>query len=137
MLKFLTTVGSFLFGGKSADAGQVIEKLDEAVLSKQERFEMDAKDMESVRAYLNTPAGPGLISQIIDSVNRSVRPVMTYWAMGCLIGWWSSPALESVSPFMQSLIYLIVTFWFGGRVVMQDVPKMLGALSDLKKKISK
>lgn len=132
-MNFLGKIITGLFGG-GGNSTQIIEKLDEAILSKQERFEMDAKDLESVRNYLNTPAGPGFISQAIDAVNRSVRPVVTYWLLGGMIGWWALPTMEMIPPFMQALIYLVVTFWFGGRVVMQDVPKMLKSLKDLRSK---
>ncbi len=125
----------WLFGGASGGggAGKVLDALDEAIHTKQERFEMDAEDMKSVRAMFDTPAGSGFFNQLIDAVNRSVRPVITYALTGGLVGWWDLPDMKGVDPFYQTLIYLVFTFWFGGRAITKDVPAMLATLKKLRK----
>lgn len=135
-MRFITSMASWLFGGASGSggAGKVVDALDKAILSKQERFEMDAADMISVRAMFSAPAGPGFLNQLIDAVNRSVRPLVTYALIGGLMGWWKLPSMDAVAPFYQTLIYLVFTFWFGGRAIMKDVPAMLTALKKIKRK---
>jgi hypothetical protein len=132
-MSFLTKAVDWFFGGTSS--ATVVNQVDKAFYTKQERAADDAADLADARSFMDSPAGPGFINQLIDALNRSVRPVLTYWAMGCLIGWWKSPALSELTPFMQNLIYLIITFWFGGRVVMKDIPNMLASLYNLRAKI--
>jgi len=125
----------WLFGGSPGGGGadSIMGAIDKAILSKQERFEMDAEDMKSVRAMYSA-AGPGFLNQIIDAVNRSVRPLVTYALVGGLMGWWKLPSIDAVAPFYQTLIYLVFTFWFGGRAIMKDVPAMLVAIKKIRTK---
>lgn len=123
----------WLFGGSpgGGGAGSIMGAIDKAILSKQERFEMDAEDMKSVRSMLGT-AGPGFFNQAVDAISRSVRPVVTYGLVGGLFDWWELPDMNGVDPFYQTLIYLVFTFWFGGRAIMKDVPMMLATIKKLK-----
>lgn len=128
----------WLFGGSSGGggAGKIVGALDKAIFSKQERFELDAVDMKSVRSMLGT-AGPGFVNQLVDAVNHAIRPTITVGLVGGLFGWWVMPDLSNLTPFYQTLVYLVFTFWFGGRAIVKDVPAMLATLRKIKAKYDK
>jgi hypothetical protein len=59
----------------------------------------------------------------IDGLNRSVRPFFTFWAIGMLMGWWDTTVHWDKIPEMAwNIIWTIVTFWFGSRVIFKDIP---------------
>lgn len=59
----------------------------------------------------------------IDGLNRSVRPFLTFWAIGMLMGWWDTSRHWAEIPEMAwNIIWTIVTFWFGARVLFKDLP---------------
>lgn len=70
----------------------------------------------------------------IDGVNRSVRPFLTYWAIGMLMGWWDTTVnWDKIPPMAWNIIWTIVTFWFGSRVIFKDIPLAVKAFQALRK----
>lgn len=130
-MNILGTALSWFFGGSKS--GDVVDKLDELYLSAEEKGQMDMEDLAKAREYLNYPPLPGFINQVVDAASRLVRPGVTYWLLGGWAGMWALPPVDAIDPFWQSMAYLVLTFWFGGRMVMKDVPNMLATLSKLKK----
>lgn len=120
----LKAVGGFFTGG---GGGKIIDAADELYLSDEERQTIDQKDLASARNMQSASGGTGF-DILVDCMARLVRPSITLWLMGGLIGWWTFPPIESVSQFHQSLIYLCFTFWFGGRAITKDIPAFLKAL---------
>lgn len=70
----------------------------------------------------------------VDGCNRSVRPFITYWVMGVLFGWWEAPKTGDIDPIILNIIWTVITFWFGSRVVFKDVPNAIAAFKAIKTK---
>jgi len=65
----------------------------------------------------------------VDGINRAVRPFMTIWAFGILVGWWGEPEGFSTMDFMtKNIIWTIITFWFGSRILFKDIPNVIKTL---------
>jgi len=107
--------------------GKIIAAADEMYLSAEERQTIDQKDLDSARRMQSASGNTGF-DVLVNCFARMVRPMITFWLMGGLIGWWTFPPIERVSAFHQSLIYLCFTFWFGGRAITKDIPAFLKAL---------
>jgi len=74
---------------------------------------------------------------LVDGMNRSVRPFITYWVLGVLFGWWEAPKTDTIDPIMLNIIWTVITFWFGSRVVFKDVPKAIAAFTAIKATVAK
>lgn len=62
---------------------------------------------------------------LIDGMNRLVRPAFTAWVFGLLVGWWEPPTTWSTwPPMLWNIVWTIVTFWFGSRLLFKDIPAM-------------
>lgn len=96
--------------------------LDEAIYTKEEKVADDQRDLEGARAFAGPSGDPGLVNQLVDGANRLVRPGVTLWLVGGFIGWWRLPAADLIDPFWQNLFMLVITFWFGGRALLKDLP---------------
>ena len=115
----LASVGKFFTGGA---AGEIVKVGDEFILTAEERMRIDQKDLESARGMqLKGHSSPFDIA--VDALSRLVRPVVTFWLMGGLMGFYTFQDIKNIPPFYQSLIVIVLTFWFGGRAIMKDVPK--------------
>lgn len=113
---------AWLFGSSGAQV------LDEAVYTREERAADDQRDLESARAFAAPGNEPGLINQIVDSANRLIRPGVTLWLIGGFIGWWQLPASDALDLYWQNLFMLVITFWFGGRTLLKDLPAAIRAI---------
>ena len=58
----------------------------------------------------------------VDGLSRLVRPILTYWVIGGLVGLWPLPTLCNVDPIMMNIVWTVITFWFGSRTVFKDLP---------------
>lgn len=106
--------------------GKVMEMADEAFHTEQEKAATDQKDTDSARADQGVSHNT-FIDVLVDGWSRIVRPGFATWAFGELVGWWDVK-VEQVSSEKMHLIILIVTFYFGGRVILKDIPSVLKAL---------
>ena len=71
----------------------------------------------------------------IDGINRSVRPFMTVWAIGMLMNWWDTTEhWNNIHPMAWNIIWTIVTFWFGSRVIFKDIPAAFAAYKNWRAK---
>lgn len=140
LLKAIGTGFKWFFGGNPAggvSSSTVVDKLDEVHFSEEEKAGADAADLANARAFQSGPAGPGFFNQFVDAWSRSIRPGVTTWLFGGWAQWWELPSTEAIDPFWQTVTYVVLTFWFGGRVVMKDVPKMLTSLAVLRAQFRK
>lgn len=112
-------VGKFIFG-KSGE--KIIDVADEAVFTSQEKSEEDTK---FTAATLNDTS--------VDIVNRWIRPVITIWLIGGLSGLWKLPDTSTVDPVWFQIFMIVITFWFGGRVILKDLPNAVGAILKMKR----
>lgn len=142
-----------LFGGASNSglASEVIEKVLPETLKEQQAAAIasedeDIKDVTSAREY-NAPdigitqyqIGMGLIpwfmvwildvlGRITDTVNHMLRPAMMIWIIGGFMKKWPLPDPKTVDPQLWTVFMVMVTFWFGARTLVKDVPAMIAAL---------
>lgn len=134
-MSWLSKAFSAVFG--SSDNGKSIA---ETAVDTYERFnpsevkvhEMSIEDLQAGDASQNNaremeiPHHESWFDIFVDGVNRSVRPTMTVWAMGMLFGWWdTSNHWDDIPPMAWNIIWTIVTFWFGARVVFKDLPNAI------------
>lgn len=134
------------FTGKAG--GKVLDIADDLIDTQAERREDDAADLTGARAMqtdgntgklvqlykANTSPFMGLLilgliflDVLVDAASRLVRPWVTIHLLGAFFGYWELTIVE-LSAFQEAMVYLVFTFWFGGRAIMKDIPKMLQAL---------
>jgi hypothetical protein len=120
-MSILTKAFGWLFGGSSS-AEKALDIADKAIDTSQERSERDTQDLNSARQFAGVSNQPGAINQIVDAANRLVRPGVTLWLIGGFAGWWVLPRVEVISEYWQNVFMIILTFWFGGRAILKDLP---------------
>lgn len=104
-----------LFTGKTVE--KITDMADDAVFTSQEKAESDNKFLSETTA--NTS---------IDIFNRLIRPFVTVWLIGGFSGWWQLPDTKSIDPVWFQIFMIVITFWFGGRVLLKDLPAAVGAI---------
>lgn len=117
--------GFFAGGGKTAE--KVVEMADEAVMTRQEATEIDQKDLSDARA-MQQFSHSSWFDILIDGFSRLVRPGMTLWIIGGFTGWWKLPRVEEISEYWQNVFMILLTFWFGGRAILKDLPSAIRAM---------
>lgn len=120
-MSWFSNIVTGLFGGSPA-TGKVLDIADKAIDTSQERSERDAADLASARQFADISNQPGLINQVVDAANRLVRPGVTLWLVGGFVGWWTLPRVEVISEYWQNIFMIVLTFWFGGRAILKDLP---------------
>lgn len=148
---------SVLFGSSSNGRGlvdQVSDVADKWMPSAETKQKNSIEDLKAGDASQDSARAMILASHdswfdiLIDGLNRSVRPFITFWVMGVLFGWWVAPATDNIDPIVLNIMWTVITFWFGSRVVFKDVPNAITAFkavtakneqkkADEKKKASK
>lgn len=127
-MSILSTVVGFFTGG-SKTSEKLLDIADKAIDTSQERSERDAKDLDSARALpLNTH--DTMFDVLVDGVARLVRPFVTFWLIGGFIGWWVLPRVETISEYWQNIFMLVLTFWFGGRAILKDLPAAINLMRE-------
>lgn len=59
----------------------------------------------------------------VDAWARLPRPLFATWAFGLLVGWWEQPEhINQLNPVLLNIIWTVVTFYFGARVIVKDIP---------------
>jgi hypothetical protein len=125
MWGWLKSVGSwFSGGGKTVE--KVTELIDEGIHTEQERSEQDASDTKDSRT-MQFASHESWFDVLVDGMNRLVRPAFAFWSFGVLVGWWGEK-IKEISPEAMNLILLIVTFYFGGRAILKDLPSVIKSL---------
>lgn len=135
-LSFLgKAVTGFFGGGKTVE--KVTEIADEAFHTDQEKAEdraalvdVDQKDLASARA-MQMAGHTSWLDIFVDAWSRVIRPGVTTYLIGGWIGWWAFPAPGSIDPFWQNVSILVLTFWFGGRALLKDLPDAIRKMRGL------
>lgn len=123
-MSLLSKAAGWLFGG-SGGAEKALDVADKAFHTEQERATEDAADLASARSFAGPSDNPGVINQIVDAANRLIRPGVTLWLVGGFVGWWDLPVPGSIDPYWQNVFMLVLTFWFGGRAILKDLPQAI------------
>lgn len=114
--------------------GRAVEKIadvtDKAFHTEQERAEADAHDLTSARAMQISTHGTWF-DVVVDGISRLVRPGVTVWIIGGFVGWWPLPRIETISEFWQNVFMVVLTFWFGGRAILKDIPQAIRVMRGL------
>ncbi len=125
-MSWVSKATKFLFGG-SEGAEKVMDVADKAFHTSQERSEQDAADTASARQFADVSNQPGLINQLVDAANRCIRPGVTLWLIGGFAGWWQLPSHDAIPEYWQNVFVIVLTFWFGGRAIVKDLPAAIKA----------
>lgn len=128
-MNIFAQIGGWLFGG--GGASKVMDVADKAFHTEQEKAAEDAADLADARA-MQLPTHGGAFDTLVDGAARLVRPGVTFWLVGGFIGWWPLPAPGTVDPFWQNVFMLVLTFWFGGRALLKDLPASVRLMRGLK-----
>src|SRR5262245_42314648 len=128
-MSILSTLGGWLFGKGGAD--KVVDVADEAFHTEQEKSQEDEKDLQSAR-LMQSPSHDSVFDIIVDGVARLIRPGVTIWLIGGFVGWWRLPQPGTVDPYWQNIFLLVITFWFGGRAILKDLPEAIRLMRGLK-----
>ena len=121
----LSKLGSFFAGGavqSFAGVADIVERWKPGETTKHE-MEMDvAALVDNARAHDSPVAGGGWLGAIADGLNRLVRPVVTIYVLGGLFGMFETSFAADVDPWFLAQGEKIIVFWFGGKVLLKDLP---------------
>lgn len=85
-------------------------------------------DRISARAFAAPGAAGSRWDRLIDNANRAIRPVVTGYVLGGLAGAWPLADLSRVDPRWLDVGAVILGFWFGGRLLLRDLPAGVAAV---------
>lgn len=132
--KALGAVGSLFGAGGGKTVEKTVDIVDKAFYTDQEKatdrasiIDVDQKDLASARAMQGTSWGTKF-DIVIDGWSRVIRPAFTTWLFGGFAGWWNFPQSDSISPEWVNVGYIVLTFWFGGRAILKDLPEAIKAM---------
>jgi len=136
----LSKIGSF-FGGGTATLGLGVAN---GVADIVERWRPgDAKNHEMAMevnqlvegAYSDArehdqPMNSGVawVDATVNGINRLIRPWVTITVLGSLFGYWDLPPPESIDPQYWLMAQVVLSFWFGGRLLFKDIPATIKGL---------
>ena len=114
--------------GKSG-ADTVAGVVDKAVYTDQEKAEDSTADLASARAFTPAPSHNTWFDAAIDGWHRAIRPAVASWAILQLFGVLPPPThLANIPEPVWAVIMLVLSFYFGGRVLLKDIPSAVAAL---------
>ena len=127
-----TAVVGFFGGSKGGE--KVLDIVDEAVYTNQEKHTDDIKETEVVNTQFERGYGSGTVfDATIDAIGRLQRPLWGVYLFGGLLGWWVFPNLGKTDTFWASMFLIYFTALFGGRSLLVDLPRALGDLMRAKR----
>ena len=125
-------VGSFvgkLFTGEKGFIEQTSDVVDKWHPSKTTIHKMSMEDLKAGDNSQDSARKMVLVTHdswldiIIDAWARLPRPAFATWAFGLLVGWWEQPVhINTLNPLLLNIIWTVVTFYFGARVIVKDIP---------------
>jgi len=118
-------IGFFTGGSKTAE--KVVDMADKAIDTQQERSERDSADLKDARE-MAIPSHGSWFDVLVDGLSRLVRPGVTLWLIGGFVGWWVLPKIETISEYWQNVFMIVLTFWFGGRAILKDLPSAIKSM---------
>ena len=119
-----------LFGGGKGIVEQVSDVADKwnpspTTIHKQSIEDQTAGDASQKSAReMVIPTHDDWFNKMVDGISRLVRPVVTYWIIGGLVGLYELKS-PSTDPLMMNIVWTVLTFWFGSRVLIKDIPAII------------
>jgi len=121
-------------GGSSSPVETVAKVVDEYKFTDEEKDTSGATDLKDARQFA-APGNPlGLIGQIVDGANHAMRPWITFECMSRWFGYRPFPDIGGIDPKMVSIVMIVLTFWFGGRLFLKDLPMLIASFKQGEKK---
>lgn len=121
---------------------QIVEVGAAGMRSVGKAFE-DPGDLSEARKF-GSPSenGNGILRRIADAINMMVRPTLAFFIMamvaGELMGWWEHISTSGIDSDLKDWFEWTMSFYFGQRAIVHDVPKLIknlrGAFSKGEKK---
>lgn len=128
---------AWLFGSPAGGVADTVraagEVADELHTSEEEKGAIDLQDTASARGFAAPVGSPGAFNTLVDGFNRLIRPGVTVWLLGGFNGWWRLPDAHAVDPVWFQVFMLVVGFWFGGRMLLKDLPGVIRAILALRR----
>lgn len=124
-----------LFTGNKGIIEEVSDVADKWVPSETTKHKMSIEDLQAGDESQDSARKMELATHnswfdiAVDGMNRLPRPLITGWVVAMLFGWVDEPAhLQGKSPMTLNIIWTVITFWFGSRVLFKDIPSVIKAL---------
>lgn len=118
-----------LFTGDTVKA--VAQVADEAYFSGEEKAGADRAETNDARAFAGTSHNTWF-DALVDGINRLIRPGITIWLVLGISGRITLPDPGRVDPFWLQAFLIVLTFWFGGRVLLKDLPIAIAKVMELR-----
>jgi len=118
-----------LFTGDAVKA--VAQVADEAHFSGEEKAIADQQETADARAFAGTSHNTWF-DAMVDGINRLIRPGVTLWLIFGISGKIQLPKPEEIDPFWLQAFLIVLTFWFGGRVILKDLPVAIAKVMELR-----
>ena len=67
----------------------------------------------------------GTFNDIVNGINRLVRPTITIGLVGGVMGFWELPKTDEIDPIILGFTETVLIFWFGGRALFKDLPSLI------------
>lgn len=80
------------------------------------------------RAYAAPGADGGFLGKLADGLSRLIRPVVTIYVLGVVFGFYAISLPEGTDPWYLAQAERILLFWFGGKVLLKDIPAAIAYL---------
>ncbi len=147
MMNWLTAagkaVGSFagkLFVGDKGIVEQISDVTDKWMPSKTTIHKMSIDDQKAGDESQESARAMVLVSHdswldiAVDAISRLPRPAFAIWSFCVLVGWVEAPKhLSDIHPMALNIIWTVVTFYFGARVIIKDIPSAIAMWQNAKK----
>jgi hypothetical protein len=141
-MSILGKVAKFFIGGAAQGvvdtAGQVADIVERFNPGPEKQLEMEQALTETINNTTKSAREMALATHntwfdvLVDGLNRLVRPVITVWLTGGMMGAWVLPTTDQVPKFYQEAFWTVLVFWFGGRAVLKDLPNAIKYVRSLK-----
>jgi hypothetical protein len=124
-MSILNKITGFLSGGvvdAASGVADIVERWKPGETTKHE-MEMDVANLvKGAREHDSPVAGGGFLGGLADGINRLIRPVVTLYVLGGLFGFFDPQLNSNIDPWFLAQGEKIIIFWFGGKVLLKDLP---------------
>lgn len=117
-------MAGFFTGSIAQTVGDVAKASIEAGTDK---VQADIEDVTSARSFAAPGSGGSGFDRLVDGFNRLIRPAVSAYVLPGLAGAWKLPDLAKADTTWLAVGLIILTFWFGGRMLVKDLPMGIAA----------